>query len=133
MIYESDTVVWLATDPQDRKIILKESTLNIHIAGSDHDRQDSAFRKQIMSQAQQTIINPEIIVKDKSRLIYFRIIVIPYQETLVKLKPIKVVVDIDRQPNEVVTWTPLNKMNTTFESEAIIYAKPDRLSSANIR
>lgn len=97
--------------------------MEFHIAGADHSPNDSIFRRSIIEQAEQTIIDPEIIIKDNSRNIYLKLIVVPYQDDLIKIKPLKVVVDADRQPGEVVTWTPLNKMNGAFESEAIIYAR----------
>ena len=123
MIPENDDITWTITDPQKRNVVLKRSTLDKHIAGSDHDPRDSEFRKKIMHQAQQTIVSPEFIIKENSRNIYLSLGIMPYQENLVKIKPLKVVVDADRNPNEVVTWLPLKKFSFTIESEAIIYAR----------
>ena len=49
-----DDIIWTATDPQGRQVILKKSTLEFHIAGADHSPTDSAFRRSIVKQAEQT-------------------------------------------------------------------------------
>ena len=123
MIPENDDIAWTITDPQKRKVVLKRSTLDKHIAGADHDPRDSEFRKKIMHQAQQTIVDPEFIIKENSRNTYLSLVNVPYQDNFDKLKTLKIVVDSDRHPNEVVTWLPLKKFNSTIESEAIIYAR----------
>ena len=123
VIPESNNIIWTVTDPQDRKVVLKNSTFDFHIAGTDHDENDSNFRKKIAAQAKQTIVEPEFIVNEEQRNIYFSLVKVPYENNLLKIKPMKVVVDADRTPNEVVTWTVMRKMNDTIKSEAIIYER----------
>lgn len=123
MIPENDDIIWTATDPQNRNVILKRATWDFHIAGADHDERDGDFRKKLLIPARQTIIDPEFIISEQSRNTYFRLVAILYQDNLVKIKPLKVIVDADRQPNEVVTLIPENKLKETVESEAIIYAR----------
>ena len=121
MIPESDKIIWTVTDPQDRKVVLKKSTFDFHIAGTDHDKKDRDFRKKIATQAKKTIAKPEFIIKEEQRNIYFSLVKVPHENDCIKIKPMKVVVDADRIPNEIVTWTVMRKMNDTIKSEAIIY------------
>jgi hypothetical protein len=81
------------------------------------------FAKKLLIPARQTIIDPEFIISEKSRNTYFSLVAILYKDNLFKLKPLKVIVDADRQPNEVVTLIPENKLKETVKSEAIIYER----------
>ena len=45
MILQSENFVWEVIDPQGRKVVLKQSTLEFHIAGADHSLSDSDFRR----------------------------------------------------------------------------------------
>lgn len=134
MIFQNSNIIWNETDPQGRKVILKQATFEFHIAGADHNQSDIDFRRRIVQQARQTINSPEFIIKESSRNIYLKLIIIPYQDNLIKIKPLKVVVDADREPNEIVTWTPLNKMNGVIEKEAVIYASAETdVPNSNVR
>ena len=99
---------WTVKDIQGREIILKQTTYDEHIT-EDHDLQDAKFRKSMEPRVKQTLISPDVIIKDGKRNLYYNTVVIRHEEGLPKVKILKVVVDADRIPNEVITWTPLRK------------------------
>ncbi|MBR1730510.1 MAG: hypothetical protein IJ728_13415 [Selenomonadaceae bacterium] len=120
---EDIKIRWEITDPKGRRIILKQSTYEEHIC-KDHLLEDAEYRKSAESQAKETIKNPQLIVVDKEdndRLIYYKIIRIPYGERK-RLKNMKVIVDSDRKPYEVVTWIIQSKLKDTIMEEWIEYA-----------
>ena len=113
---------WEVTDSQNRKVVLKQSTYDEHITG-DHDLRDAKVRKLMESQVRRTLSSPDVIIKDTtSRLLYYNTIVIRYETRLPKIKTLKVVVDTDRSPHEVVTWTPLRK-GDSIKDGVIIYER----------
>lgn len=113
---------WEVTDPQGRQVVLKENTYEHHVIG-DHDTQDVKIRARTEKNAKQTIINPNLIAKDDStRHLYYNAVAIRDEENNTKVKLLKVVVDADRTPNEVVTWTPIRK-GDNLGCGAIIYER----------
>lgn len=115
-------VRWKVTDSQGRKIILKQSTYDEHIIG-DHGTRDAEIRKLMELKVKQTLIAPDVIIEDSSaRHLYYSTIVIRYEMHDYKIKTLKVVVDTDRIPHEIVTWTPLRK-GDSIKDGVIIYER----------
>ena len=114
-------ICWAVKDIQRREIILKQTTYDEHIT-EDHSVQDFNFRKSMEPRVKQTLISPDIIIKDGKRNLYYNTVVIRHEEGLPKVKILKVVVDADRIPNEVVTWTPLRK-GDAIRNGVIIYER----------
>ena len=118
---ENSVIRWQVKDPQNRQIILKQSTYKEHV-DEDHAPQDAAFRKKVETQVKNTVVSPDFIIADNPRNLYYKLVGIP-NEDVIKLKTMRVVVDTDRTPNEVVTWVPMSKSKDTFKAEAIIYER----------
>lgn len=118
---ENSVIRWQVEDPQNRQIILKQSTYEDHVDG-DHAPQDAAFRKKVETQVKNTVVSPDFIIADNPRNLYYKLVGIS-NEDVIKLKTMRVVVDTDRTPNEVVTWVPMSKSKDTFKAEAIIYER----------
>lgn len=97
---------WEVTDPLGNKIFLKNSTYHEHILAS-HGTKDAMYRAQIEKEAQRTLTAPSLIVFDGMRHLYYRAIGII--DDILKIRTLKVVVETDRTPQEVVTWTVLRK------------------------
>lgn len=97
---------WEVTDPLGNKILLKNSTYSEHILAS-HSSKDANYRSQIEKESRQTIENPTLIVFDGTRNLYYRTIGII--DEVLKIRTLKVVVETDRTPQEMVTWTILRK------------------------
>lgn len=112
---------WQVKDPQNRIVVLKKSTYEKHI-GEDHSPKDAMFRKEMEEQAKYTITSPGLIIERNLRHLYYKIVSISYGDD-VKIKPMKVIVDADREPNEVVTWLAMTKMKDTAEAGEIIYER----------
>lgn len=117
---ENYNIRWKETDPQGRTVILKQSTYEKHII-ADHEQKDASFRRKIEFQVRKTITNPQLIVAKKQRHEYHKIARIPYEEDKEKLKHINVIVDADRDPNEVVTFIASSSVRGTLETGSIIY------------
>ena len=95
-------------------------TYDEHIMG-DHGEEDAEMRKFLELQAKGTLTNPGLIVKDEpGRLLYYSTIGIQAENRIMKIKIMKVVTETDREPAEVVTWTPLRK-GDNIRNGVIIY------------
>ena len=125
MSYNEDvTIRWEVEDPKARKVILKQSTYEEHI-DKDHTDEDAAYRQNAEKQAKETIVNPQFIVRDEEdndRHVYYKIVTVPYGNDRKRLRNMKVVVDTDRTPHEVVTWIVQSKLKDTIREEWIDYA-----------
>lgn len=117
---ENYKIRWNVTDPQGRQVILKQSTYEKHII-DDHKPEDSAFRRKIELQAKKTITNPQLIIAKEQRHEYHRLARVSFKEDIEKLKHINVIVDADRDPNEVVTFIASSNVHGTLETGSIIY------------
>ena len=117
---ESNEIRWEVANPQGRPVILKQSTYENHII-SDHRPEDAAFRLKIELQAQKAISNPQFIIAKEKRHEYHRIVRVPFEENKEKLKHMKVIVDADRDPNEVVTFIAPSNLRCTLETGSVIY------------
>lgn len=117
---EKIEIRWKVTDPQDRQVVLRQSTYENHII-DDHEQKDAAFRLKMENQAKKTVTNPQIIIAKNQRNEYHRMARVPFEEGIEKLKHVKVVVDADRDPNEVVTFIASSKVNDTLEAGSVIY------------
>ena len=110
---------WKVTDPLGNEIFLKNSTYTEHILAS-HGAKDAMYRAQIESEAQRTLKAPTLIVFDGMRNLYYRAIgLVDEMGELLKIRTLKVLVETDRTPQEVVTWTILRKGDNV--KGAIIY------------
>ena len=117
------SVRWKEIDPQERIVILRQDTYDKHI-DSDHSPADAQYRKRVEQQVRSTIQQPQYILQDKQheqRHNYFRLIKVYRDDKQIKIKPMKVVVDADRTPNEVVTWHVQNSLSEPTTEEGIIY------------
>lgn len=126
-------VRWRVEDPQGRQVILKQSTYENHIIG-DHELQDARIRIEAEPSAKQTVISPALIIEDDTqRRLYYNVVIICDAEQRRKIKTLKVVVETDRSPNEVITWVILRKGESVGENEAIVYERgKDGLSNKEI-
>ena len=118
-----EEIRWEETDPQGRRVVLKASTFDEHIK-KDHDDDDAAIRIKNEEHAKKAIARPHLVIldpEDHDRHIYYRIILANNGEPLKKVKNMRVVVDTDREPNEVVTWIVEKKMKGSAKKEWIIY------------
>ena len=122
---------WQVEDPQSRQVVLKQITYEKHVI-EDHSDKDAIFRKNIESQVKNVIMNPDFIVAEEPRNLYYKLVGIG-AEKYIKLKTMRVVVDADREPNEIVTWIPMSKVKGEVKAEAIIYERgKDDLSDKKI-
>ena len=120
----SDDIRWSISDPLGNKIALKTSTFHEHIL-SDHADEDAKIRQKLESSAIATLINPSLIAEDNqnnSRHIYYGVVALQYEEPELRVKMFKVVVETDRTPNEVVTWTVLRR-GDRIENGVILYGQ----------
>ncbi len=119
---EKIDIRWEVEDPQGRQVILKLSTYEEHLIG-DHETRDAKIREETEHNAKQAIISPDIIIEDDAlRHLYYNAIAISENEQSHKIKILKVIVDSDRTPNEVVSWIPLRK-GDKVGGGAIIYER----------
>ena len=121
---EEDKIRWSITDPLGSEIILKESTFQEHI-DRDHKYSDAERRKSTEFQVQSALVNPHLIFtnkKIKNRNIYCKLIPAKHIEGY-RLKFLKIVVDTDRIPNEIVTWVAQSKVKEVIMKEWIIYGE----------
>ena len=102
----SDDVRWSITDPLGNKIVLKTSTFDEHIL--------SECPREILA-------HPSLIAEDNSRHLYYGA-VISHDENELRVKILKVVVDIEKTPNEIVTWTTLRN-GDEIENGVILYGQ----------
>ena len=119
-----ENIRWKVTDPLGNEVILKESTFSEHILG-DHQMTDAEYRKMAEIQAKAIIQNPQLIIEDKedkNRHIFYKIILMPFDDSKKKLTALKVVVDTDRTPHAVATWVIQSKLKYKLMEEWIIYA-----------
>lgn len=121
---EEDKIRWSVTDPLGNEVILKESTFQEHIR-KDHKFSDSEYRQKAELKASETIKNPQMIIvnKEKSnRHVYYKIVTMPCDEDRESLKIMKIVVDTDRKPNQIVTWILQSKLKDTIKEGWLEYA-----------
>jgi len=114
---------WQTIDPLGNTVALKEETYLNHIT-NDHEPKDAAFRNKTENLAFDTIIHPRYIIKDfnnDNRVNYIDIVQTKDESGRVKLKVMKVVVDIIPNPNEVVTFIVQRKISDTVKEEGVIY------------
>lgn len=115
---------WKVKNPLGQEIILKESTYQEHI-DKDHQYEDSEYRKHAEEQAKITIEKPQMIIRnedDQNRDMYYRIVTMEYEKEQKKLKNMKVIVETDREPNEIVTWILQSKLKDIVKEVWIRYA-----------
>lgn len=118
---ESYKIRWQVEDPQSRQVVLKQITYESHVI-EDHSDKDAVFRKNVEGQVKNVIVNPDFIVAEEPRNLYYKLVSIGAEE-YIKLKIMKVVVDADKEPNEIVTWIPMSKVKEKLKAEAIIYER----------
>lgn len=120
---ENYKIRWTVTDPQKRIVVCLDKTYLDHVEG-DHSEKDAGLRRKIESCVKETVKSPQYIYEEfgSSRHLYYNVIAISENVEKLKMKLLKVVVDADREPNEVVTWTPLRK-GDKVEGGAMIYER----------
>lgn len=126
----SDDIRWSITDPLGNKIVLRTSTFHEHILG-DHANEDAKMRIKLEPHAFETLVRPSAIVKDRennSRRIYYSVVALQYEEPEWHFKILKVVVETDRTPNEVVTWMVVRR-GDKIKDGVMIYGQRVYLSS----
>lgn len=107
---------WKAVNPFENEVVLREDTFTEHIVG-DHSDADVEIRKQLEPVARSTLEYPDLIIRDKGRHLYYRVIAL--SDEVLKVRILKVVVDTDRSPHEVVTWTAARKGDNIADGEVI--------------
>lgn len=112
---------WKVTNPLGDEVVLRELTFKEHILG-DHYSADAAFRAALEPAAKFTVTNPHLIIDDNGRHLYYRLTTF-IEEDDVKVKILKVVIDTDRTPHGVVTWTTARK-GDAVKKGAVIYEFP---------
>ena len=121
---------WSVIDPLERQVILKKSTYEAHIL-NDHEEKDGKQREFLEETAKTVVEKPRFIIRDRteaSRAKYLQLIGIPVEGSI-KIRSLTVVVDESREPCEVITWIPQNRLKEcVLEGEVIYYEKNDRLS-----
>ena len=122
---------WRQKDIQGREIILKQETYAEHIMG-DHESADARLRANLEEQIKLTLQSPDAIIRDETgRRLYYNTVIIRNESLSAKIKILKVVVETDRHPHEVVTWTPLRK-GDSIRNGAIEYARTNSIPVAEI-
>ena len=121
---------WSVIDPLERQVVLKESTYEAHIL-NDHGGKVGKQREFLEETAKTVVEKPRFIIRDRteaSRAKYLQLIGIPVEGSI-KIRSLTVVVDESREPCEVITWIPQNRLKEcVLEGEVIYYEKNDRLS-----
>lgn len=121
---EEDKIRWSVIDPLGNEIILKESTFQEHIR-KDHKFSDAEYRQKAESKAKECIENPQLIIKNEDKLnrhVYYKIVNIPCDDFRESLKIMKIIVDTDRNPNQIVTWILQSKLKDIIGEGWIKYA-----------
>ena len=121
------SIRWKQKDPLGRTVILKESTFREHIE-SDHSPADAKYRTELERAAQSVLKEPRFIVMDSKnhgRDNYLDLAKAPAEDGSVMIKPMKVVVDKQREPHEVVTWIVQRKLSE-IAKEGIVYEPVSR-------
>ena len=122
---EEKIVRWKVVDPRGIEIDFREDTYSTHIVG-DHGEKDSEFRKLIEEFVKKTLSKPHLIMKDPKidgRLQYLRLDLVGEKNTKRKFKTVKVVVDTDRTPFEIASFSAQYKLQGDFSEEDIVYEK----------
>ena len=121
-----ENIRWQVTDPLGNEIVLRESTFQEHI-DKDHNYADAIYRKSAEMQVKNALVNPHLIFTNRNinnRNVYCKLI--PAKNLAsgeYRLKFLKVVVDTDREPNEIATWVAQSKVKEIVLEEWIIYGK----------
>lgn len=120
-----EEIIWVAHDPLGKQVILKQSTYDFHISDKPKRGKTNAENLQAVTENVKGVIeNPRFIYHDKdySKNSRYRYLDFVYMAEISAIRALVVVVDTDREPNEVATWTikrGLNQENPT--KDAIIY------------
>jgi hypothetical protein len=106
----SDTkeIRWIATNPYNHKVILKQETFDKHI-NNDHTGSDAAVRKSLEAQTKVVVESPRYIIEDANFTDRYQYVDILPMNTSGQenLRMFKVIVDTSCYPHEVVTWMPV--------------------------
>lgn len=112
------TYTWVTENPLGTPVGLTNETYESHIIG---DHPDDKARELVNTYVKGVIEDPRFIYLDQNHDTNKRVRYIDYVsiEEYNKIQNLVVVVDTDREPNEVVTWTV--KSSTRQEKGGIIY------------
>jgi hypothetical protein len=117
--------LWIVADPHGVSVALRKDTYELHIQDTDKRGEKSVDHLvEVADNVPRVIQNPRFIYHDRdhdenSRIRYADLMHVPSSDAI---RALVVVVEDDRRPREVVTWTikrSLAQENAT--KEAIIY------------
>ena len=124
LMAEEKIVRWKVIDPRGIEIVMYDEKFTEHVIG-DHGGKDSAVRQSVEENAKKTLRDPQFIVKDPtidSRLQYLRLDLVPGDGYIKKIKPIKVVIEPDKDSSwRVVTFGAQNRLQGQFTREDVVY------------
>ena len=125
--------VWIVTTPIQSEVALTLATKEFHIEG---EHCDDVVRMQAYDMLPEIIAQPRFIYQDQQhetnkRLHYCDLVVIP---EVGHLSTLVVVVDTNREPNEVVTWMVKSnsKQEKTDEGRILYDSRADKKSTSQI-
>ena len=133
-MHRSDSsYLWIVKTPIKSQVALTVETKEIHIEG---DHFDDLVRMQAFDMLPEIIAQPRFIYMDQQhetnqRLHYCDLVDIP---ELGHLSNLVVVVDTDREPNEVATWMVKSnsKQEKTGEGRILYDSRADQRSTSQI-
>lgn len=118
-------IAWSVNSPLGNEVILKQSTFDNHIEGEEkRSEKEVANLQSVAKDVKRIVEKPRFIYCDANydenkRCRYLDTV---FMETSSAIRSLVVIVDTDRTPNEVVTWTikrDLKQENTT--KDRILY------------
>lgn len=115
---------WVAKcNPMQKEIALKEDTYNIHMLGEDRTETEKINIEKTVDLARKTVEKPRFIYYDKNNKERgrIRLINLVNHPDFSHLQAMVVVVDTDREPHEVVTYTIKRNLNQEDTSGGILY------------
>lgn len=120
-----EAIRWAQVNPFNHVVVLRQDTFDAHICG-DHPDTDAAARKLLEDQVPVVIEKPSIIYRDvknednPGRYKYWGHVTIKGGSGF-KIRGLLAVVETNRTPHEIVTWTQKDKIKDDCPEEALVY------------
>lgn len=112
---------WRVTDPLGNDIVLYKDTFVEHIMGHHADK-DAEVRMLIEDQVKFVLESPYFIIRDQkntNRWKYLGLVEVPQENR--KLKTVGIIVEVEKDPFNIVTWYARRVMDELVIDGGMIY------------
>lgn len=115
-------IIFAATDPLGRSVILKQTTWNMHIINGDNYRPELEGQE---VKIKDVVEDPKFIVEDPidNRERYYDLV---YLTSINQFKPVMVVVDHSHSTGDICTVFVQSRLRNEPGERGIIYERPKR-------